>query len=296
MSSAPLPRWLQTVQDAFERSIETARVPHAVLLESAPGWGVFELADRMAAMLLSVDASLDLNRHLDYLYIELEGRSSLISINQIRDAIDFLSTTAREGDRKLVHIKEADKLSIPASQALLKVLEEPPANKHLLLATTNSAALLPTIRSRCAKLIVQNGSPAEVTEFLKVHDGGSSDISDFLRDYGGAPYAALAAFDQKRLNLTAALTQFARQQTSLTDLARELKQEEADDILLRWQYITLRFARNSESVQPVATFYDELSDVRRQFREVPGLDRERQLIRLLIKWRELLAKHRRLQR
>lgn len=296
MNTAPLPPWLQTVQDAFERSIETARVPHAILLESAPGWGVFELGDRMAAALLRVDVSFDLSRHLDYLHIELEGRSSLISINQIRDAIDFLSTTAREGERKLVHLREADKLSIPASQSLLKVLEEPPVNKHLLLATTNSAALLPTIRSRCAKFVVQNGSPEQVTEFLAARGSGASGVDDFLRDYGGAPYAALAACNQKSVNLTAALTRFARLQTSLTDLARELRQEEADDVLLRWQYITLRFARNSTSVRAVATFYDELSDVRRQFREVPGLDRERQLIRLLIKWRELLAKHQRLQR
>ena len=291
-----LPPWLREVQDAFERSIETARVPHAILLESAPGWGVFELADYLATTLLDVDLDYDLSRHFDYLHIELEGRSSLISINQIRHAIEFLSTTAREGERKLVHIREADKLSIPASQALLKVLEEPPVNKHLLLATTNSASLLPTIRSRCAKFSVQNGSAAQVAEFLNERDGDSVDVSAFLEDYGGAPYAALEAFNEKRVNLTAALTRFARHQTSLIELARELKQEDANDVLLRWQYITLRFARNSAIVQPVATFYDELSDVRRQFQEVPGLDRERQLIRLMIKWQELLTKHRRLPR
>lgn len=295
MNKLPLPPWLQAVQDAFERSIETARVPHAILLESAPGWGVAELADSMAAKLLGVDLGFDLDRQLDYLHIELEGRSSLISINQIREAIDFLSTTAREGDRKLVRVERADKLSIPASQALLKILEEPPLNKHLLLTTTNSAALLPTIRSRCAKFVVQNGTSEQVTEFLNTRDGASSDVSDFLKDYGDAPYAALTASNEKRVNLTAALTRFARRQTSLTELARELRQEEADDVLLRWQYITLRFARNSASVRSVATFYDEVSDVRRQFREVPGLDRERQLIRLLIKWRELLANHQRMR-
>ena len=284
------------MQDAFERSIEAARVPHAILLESAPGWGVDKLADSVAAELLGVDLSFDLDRHLDYFHIELEGRASLISINQIRDAIDFLGTTAREGDRKVVRIEKADKLSIPASQALLKVLEEPPANKHLLLTTTNSASLLPTIRSRCAKFVVQNGNFEQVTEFLKSYEDGSTEMNDFVQDYGGAPYAALEAFNEKRVNLTAALTRFARRQTSLIELARELRQEEADDILLRWQYITLRFARNSAIVRPVATFYDEVSDVRRQFREVPGLDRERQLIRLLIKWRELLRQHQRLRR
>ena len=296
MNSTALPPWLQTVQEALERNLETVRVPHAILLESAPGWGVSELADRMATTLLGVDSDFDLSRHLDYLQIELEGRSSLISINQIREAIDFLSTTSRVGDRKLVLIKEADKLSIPASQALLKVLEEPPTDKHLLLTTTNSAVLLPTIRSRCQKFVVQNGSMEQVNEFLVTRHGDSAELTDFLMDYGGAPYAALVAFNEKRVNLTAALSQFVRRQISLIELAQELKKEAADDILLRWQYVTLRLARNSAIVRPVAKFYDELSDVRRQFREVPGLDRERQLLRLLIKWRELLAKHQRLPR
>ena len=282
--------------DAFVNNIETVRVPHAVLLEAAPGWGVFELADRMASTLLGVDSNFDLSRHLDFLQIELEGRSSLISINQIRDAIEFLNTTSRAGDRKLVLIKGADKLSIPASQALLKILEEPPADKHLLLVTTNSAVLLPTIRSRCMKITVQSGTTAQVTEFLGNLSQDSTDLNEFLKDYGGAPYAAREAFREKRVNLTTALARFARRQTSLIELARELRQEEADDVLLRWQYIALRLARNSAIVRPVAKFYDELSDVRRQFREVPGLDRERQLLRLLIKWRELLVKHQRLQR
>ena len=296
MSTTPLPPWLQTVQDAFERSIKTVRIPHAILLDSAPGWGVFELADSMAATLLGVDRSFDMSRHLDFQPIELEGRASLISINQIRDAIDFLSTTAREGYRKLVLIKQADKMSIPASQALLKVLEEPPENKHLILATTNSAILLPTIRSRCQKFVVQNGTSEQVDAFLETRFDSLNELSEFLKDYGGAPYAALAAFNEKRVNLTAALSRFVRRQTTLTELAGELKKEEADDVLLRWQYIALRLARNSAIVRPVATFYDELSDVRRQFREVPGLDRERQLLRLLIKWRELLIKHQRLHR
>ncbi len=296
MTTAPLSPWLQTVYDAIEHSIESVRLPHAILLESPPGWGVSELADRVATLLLDVEPSFDLDRHLDYFHIGIEGRASLISINQVRDAIDFLSTTTREGDRKLVLIDQADKLSIPASQALLKVLEEPPANKHLLLVTTNSAVLLPTIRSRCMKFVVQSGSDEQVSEFLENRFDGATDLSDFLMDYGGAPYAAHAAYQQKRLNLTAALSQFARKQTSLTALARELRSEEADDILLRWQYVTLRLARNSAIVSPVAMFYDELSDVRRQFREVPGLDRERQMLRLLIKWQALLKRHQRLRR
>ena len=296
MSMPQLAPWLQSVHDAVEKSMQATRLPHAILLDAAPGWGVVELAENLAATILGANSNVELDRRLDFLHIELEGRARFISINQIRDAIDFLSTTAREGERKLVLIKQADKLSIPASQALLKVLEEPPADKHVLLTTTNSSGLLPTIRSRCQKFVVQNGSREQVTEYLASRLGDDSSVNALLSDYGGAPFAALEAFREKRLNLTEALSKFARTQTSLVELARELRREEPDDVILRWQYVTLRLAHNSAVVGPVATFYDELSDVRRQFREVPGLDRERQFLRLLIKWQGVLRRHQRLRR
>lgn len=50
---------------------------------------------------------------------------------------------------KAVIIPDADKLTIPAQNALLKLLEEPPAHTYLFLLTTASESLLPTIHSRC---------------------------------------------------------------------------------------------------------------------------------------------------
>lgn len=290
-----LPPWLVRAGEQFDQALRDGRLTHAILLSAAPGWGVLNLAERVARSILEVSADYDLSHHLDYLNVALEERRTLISIDQIRDATDFLSTTSREGTNKLVLVNEADRLSIPASQALLKILEEPPADKYLLLVSTHSELLSPTIRSRCQRFVVQNGTQDEVVSFLAAQ-AGKDELNDLLDDYGGAPYAALAALTEKRSSLKSALTRLLRNETSLVDLAREMRDEEPDDLLRRWQYVTLRLAHNSATIDPVATFYEQLSDIRRQFREVPGLEKERQYIRLLIKWRNLLRGHQRRQR
>ncbi|MGI1657555.1 MAG: DNA polymerase III subunit [Desulfitobacterium sp.] len=53
-----------------------------------------------------------------------------------------------EGKYKVFILEEADKLTIPAANALLKVIEEPPERTLIILSTQNAEALLPTIQSR----------------------------------------------------------------------------------------------------------------------------------------------------
>ena len=291
-----LPPWLHRVHEAFARSDADGRLAHAVLLDAPPGWGVLALAERFAETILEREVDFELDCLLDLMQIDIREKARAIAINQVRNAAEFLGSTSREGPRKLVLIKRADKLSIPASQALLKVLEEPPGDKHLLLVTANSAHLPPTIRSRCQRFLVQAGTKEEVAAYFQSRRVDSPMLDDFLSDYGGAPFSTLTALEEKRINLKQKLRDVVRDQAAVVPTARELRGDEVDDVLLRWQHVTLGLAHNSERVGPVAKFYDELSDVRRQFREVPGLDSERQYIRLLIKWRSLLKQHQRLPR
>ena len=285
-----LPPWLGRTYAEITESVQAGRLAHAIMLDGVPGWGIETLASRVSELILDVAEGYDLERNLDYLHLDLEGRSRFISIEQIREATEFLGNTSRESTNKLVVIDHADKLSIPASHALLKILEEPPGNSHLLLVTTNFSLILPTIRSRCQRLVVSPGSRAEVDAFFAARDVDETKLKPYLEDYGGAPFAAMEAVEEDRLNVTEKLAETARQQTPIATVVESLR-EDADDLLLRWQYVTLRLAHNSAVVGPVAKFYDELSDIRRQFREVPGLDRNRQFVRLLIKWRELIRTH-----
>ncbi len=68
---------------------------------------------------------------------------------------DFLHLTSSQGGWRVVLVDGADTMNSHAANSLLKILEEPPKNTVLLLASDNPARLLPTIRSRCRTLTLK---------------------------------------------------------------------------------------------------------------------------------------------
>ncbi len=72
-----------------------------------------------------------------------------VGINSIRSLEKFLQRKPYQQPVKTVVIIRADKLTLPAQQALLKTLEEPPAHSQIILLCPNENQLLPTIVSRC---------------------------------------------------------------------------------------------------------------------------------------------------
>lgn len=92
-------------------------------------------------------------------------KSAFIRVDDVRKATEFLSKTSFNNGWRVVIFDSADDMNRNAANALLKILEEPPAKTILLLVSHNPALLLPTIRSRCAKLpmhILQNNDVASL--------------------------------------------------------------------------------------------------------------------------------------
>src|SRR5262245_3482893 len=89
--------------------------------------------------------------HPDVLVVE-PGDTGTIKIDQIRDVVDRANYRPFEGRRRVVVIDEADALVVPAQNALLKTLEEPPPSSVFILVTARPDVLLPTVRSRCPQL------------------------------------------------------------------------------------------------------------------------------------------------
>ena len=79
-------------------------------------------------------------------------KSSVIKVDEIRIVNDFLGKKSFDGNWRVVIIDCADDMNLSAANALLKILEEPPAKSILLLISHNPNKLLPTIKSRCAKI------------------------------------------------------------------------------------------------------------------------------------------------
>lgn len=80
------------------------------------------------------------------------GDSGSIKIEQVRDVIDRSAYRPFEGRRRVVIVDEADALVVPAQNALLKTLEEPPSSSVFMLITSRPDMLLATVRSRCPRL------------------------------------------------------------------------------------------------------------------------------------------------
>ncbi|WP_299302111.1 DNA polymerase III subunit delta' [uncultured Litoreibacter sp.] len=80
---------------------------------------------------------------------------SVITVDEVRKLKGFFSMSNPDGGKRVVIVDAADEMNVSAANALLKVLEEPPADCILLLISHQPSRLLPTIRSRCRELRCQ---------------------------------------------------------------------------------------------------------------------------------------------
>jgi len=211
------PECEQVLHDAFHSN----RLAHAWLISGPKGVGKATLAYRFARYVLSqgveadAPASMGLfgdelpepdpgslwtdpnasvfrriasGGHADLMCIERglnkQGKPrSEIVIDDVRGIGGFLSLTAAEGGWRVVVIDCADDMNRNAANAVLKVLEEPPARALLLLISHNSGRLLPTIRSRCRKLVVPGLAEVDLNNLLEKYEPelGREDRNELAR-------------------------------------------------------------------------------------------------------------------
>jgi DNA polymerase-3 subunit delta' len=92
-----------------------------------------------------------------------------ISVDQVREAGEFLTLTPALSPWRVVVIDTVDELQAAGANALLKMLEEPPANTLFFLVSHAPGRLLPTIRSRCRRLDFQKLDDDAMTSILTEH-------------------------------------------------------------------------------------------------------------------------------
>ncbi|NOZ64041.1 MAG: DNA polymerase III subunit delta' [Caldiserica bacterium] len=90
--------------------------------------------------------------HPDFIRVKPGGAASRIGINKIREVKEKVHLSHLEGKWKVVVIENAHRLNVESANALLKILEEPPAFTTLILLSPRPELLLPTIVSRCDRV------------------------------------------------------------------------------------------------------------------------------------------------
>ena len=193
-------------EQAFLDAYRGSRMPHAWLIGGPRGIGKATLAYRMARFVfaypdqageeVSKAASLALppdhpavrrvgaQAHSDMLVLErTEGDSgklrTVIQVDDVRRTISFFGSTAGEGGWRVCIVDAADELNAAGANALLKILEEPPAKALLLVVSHAPGRLLPTIRSRCRRLALRPLAADDVAHAAADalgRDAGEADI------------------------------------------------------------------------------------------------------------------------
>lgn len=167
-------------EGAFLEGLRSGRLHHAWLIGGAQGIGKATLAYRVARAVLDPEKRADRAvRNLDVpaestaarqvaalshpnLSVlrrapatDKKGPSATIPVEAVRRALAMFGSTAADGGYRICIVDSAEDLTISSANALLKVIEEPPPRSLFLIVSHAPQRVLPTIRSRCRRLLLR---------------------------------------------------------------------------------------------------------------------------------------------
>ena len=193
---------------AFRASVAGGRLPHAWLLAGPRGVGKASFAVQMAELILDAESPdspgaklIAAGSHPDFLRMErlindkTDKLARSITIDQVRAMRQMLTTGTAIATRRVIVVDAADDLEGRGGpNALLKSLEEPPANTIFLLISHQPGRLLPTIRSRCRTLMFSPLDDAAMTSVLGEYlpDLDPAKRAQLIGAASGSPATALA--------------------------------------------------------------------------------------------------------
>ena len=179
-----------TALEAVEAMVRGQAPPHAILLVGPDGVGKTTLAlDLAAGLLCEADPDLRPCRACRAcLMVERDGHPDLHRLGPagpgrqvviggpearyrgVRDLIGELTLMPVEGRARVAIVEGAERMNEDAQSALLKTLEEPPAGVVIVLCADQETRLLPTVRSRCARIRLGLVGSRDIEAIVADHD------------------------------------------------------------------------------------------------------------------------------
>lgn len=251
-------------EDAFLEGLRSGRLHHAWLIGGAQGIGKATLAYRVARAVLDSQksgdsslASLDVPAesqaarqvaalsHPNLAVLrrspptDKKAASTTIPVDAVRRALNMFGSTAANGGYRVCIVDSAEDLTISSANALLKVIEEPPPRSLFLIVSHAPQRVLPTIRSRCRRLLLRPLDNREIRAAITSLGSPWSDIPQEVVDqalrYGeGSVRRTLELLDAEKVafidQVTKLLDGLPRTDTKqILALAEALARRDADD-------------------------------------------------------------------
>jgi DNA polymerase-3 subunit delta' len=196
----------EEAEQALLEAYKSGRIAHAWLIGGPPGIGKATLAFRLTrfvlahpdpqapevqnAKSLAVAAEHPVARRMaaqaqgDLLVLErgLNEQTgklyTVIRVDDVRRTVSFFGSTAGEGGWRIAIVDAVDDLQREGANALLKVLEEPPPRSLLLLISHSPGRELPTLRSRCRRLLLRPLDTEDVTRAITAATGRDAEAPE----------------------------------------------------------------------------------------------------------------------
>ena len=210
----------------------------------------------------------------DIIYVRHE-KPNTISVDDIRTQVNNDIVIKPYSSRyKIYMIDEAEKMNEQAQNALLKTIEEPPAYAILILLTTNAAAFLPTILSRCVTLNLKAVPDEKIKKFLMAHyqipDYQADVCVAFAQGNVGKAIQLAASDDFNELKASALQLIKRLHDIDLYEMTEAVKQiseyklqiNDYFDLMMIW-YRDVLYYKATKDVNGLI-FKDEVYDIKRQ--------------------------------
>lgn len=199
--------WFPWLRPPFEQLIDQYRAGrghHALLVCALPAMGQETLVYALSRWLMCQHPQaykscgqchscqlMQAGSHPDSYHIDLLKGKSTIGIDAVRDVLEKLYRHAQQGGNKVVILSQVEHLTEAAANALLKTLEEPPANTWFFLTSGETARIPATLRSRCLSWHLSPPEEGYALNWLAAKcTQDKAALSAALRMAGGSPGAA----------------------------------------------------------------------------------------------------------